>query len=486
MDLRTFGQAIRELAEEKGVAETKVVETIELAIAAAYKKDYGKKGQIIRARFNSESGDLRFSQVKIVVDETMIKSEEEIASEETVASAIAGGGGEPVATPKETDEREELASGGEATEVRKVRFNPERHIMLEEARRTKPDVASGEELEFPLEARRDFGRIASQTAKQVIIQRIREAEREATYGEYKSREGEIVSGIVQRLEGRNVFVDLGRGVGLLPFEEQIPREHYAIGGRLKSLIIGVEKDTRGPGIFLSRSHPRFLKKLFELEVPEIPAGSVEIKVIAREAGSRSKVAVASNDSAIDPVGSMVGQRGVRVSTVINEIGGEKIDIIEWSDDPGEFIANALAPAKVLDVVLNGERREARAVVPDDQISLAIGKGGQNVRLAAKLTGWRIDVHSASAQAPEAAPAIEGVGELPLAQEAAPPAGASVEPSGGARTIELPAQEPAPVSAPSGAADGEPALTPATDGAVALPEMPKPKKRRVTKPKPEKT
>jgi N utilization substance protein A len=391
MDLKTFGQSIRELAEEKSVPEEKIIETIELAVAAAYKKDYGKKTQIIRAKFNPETGALLFSQIKIVVDDSLIKSEEEIAAEEA--------GHEPEAESVGTQPRPEPGDGaektadGESPEGRKIRFNPERHIMVEDARRAKADAQPGEELEFPLEEQHDFGRIASQTAKQVIIQKIREAEREATYTEYKSREGEIVSGIVQRIEGRNVFLDLGRGVGLLPFEEQIPRERYVLGERIKALVLSVEKEIRGPGILLSRSHPRFLIQVFGLEVPEIASGAVEIKAVAREPGSRSKVAVASNDPAIDPVGSMVGQRGVRVSTVINEIGGEKIDIIEWAEDPARFIANALAPAKVLEAEPDPSRRDARVVVPDDQLSLAIGKGGQNVRLAAKLTGWRIDVRS---------------------------------------------------------------------------------------------
>lgn len=400
MDLKSFAQAIRELAEEKGVAESKVIETIELAIAAAYKKDYGKRGQIIKSRFNPETGELRFSQIKIVVDESMIKSEEEIEAEEALHGNIPDDEApvKPAAAKATGEGGEESLFHGETGEARKVRFNPERHIMIDEARQMKPDAKPGEELEFPLEPKSDFGRIASQTAKQVIIQRIREAERDATYGEYKIKEGEIVSGIVQRIEGRNVFVDLGRGVALLPAEEQIPRERVALGERIKALLVLVEKDARGPGMILSRSHPRFLKKLFGLEVPEIAAGNVEIKVMAREAGSRSKIAVASNDPAIDPVGSMVGQRGVRVSTVMNEIRGEKIDIIEWSDNPSRFISNALSPAKIVSVELDADRREAAVIAPEDQLSLAIGKGGQNVRLAAKLTGWRIDVRSAESGA----------------------------------------------------------------------------------------
>ncbi len=418
MDLKTFGQAIRELVEEKGVGEDKVLETIELAIAAAYKKDYGKKGQIIRAKFNPASGDLKFSQIKIVVDESMIKSEEEISAEEEAAKETEGQDKiRAMKIRRESEEAaEDLTPPKDESEIKKVRFNPERHIMLEEAEKLDKGAKAGEEMEFKLETRSDFGRIASQTAKQVIIQRIREAEREAIYDEYKSREGEIASGLIQRIEGRNVFIDLGRGIGVLTAEEQIPREHYSLGERVKSLIILVEKEGRGPGIFLSRSHPRFLRKLFELEVPEILAGSVEIKAVAREAGSRSKVAVVSNDPAIDPVGSMVGQRGVRVSTVMNDLGGEKIDIIEWAEEPARFVANSLSPAKILDVEVNDERREATSIAPDDQLSLAIGKGGQNVRLAAKLTGWKIDVRPVSGKSGGRTPPAAAVEETAPSEE----------------------------------------------------------------------
>ncbi|MBU6414782.1 transcription termination/antitermination protein NusA [Patescibacteria group bacterium] len=408
MDLKNFSQAIRELAEEKGISAERVVETIEMAIAAAYKKDYGQRGQIVRAKLSPETGDIKFSQVKIVVDETMIKSEEEIAAEEEERARRLAETVEEVSSGKahtrRSDEDEEETEEGE----KKVRFNPEKHIMLDEALKIKPDAAVNDEIAFDLEPHEDFGRIASQTAKQVIIQRIREAEREAVYDEYKDKEMQLVSGIIQRIEGKNVFVDLGRGVGMLPFEEQIPREFYRLGERVKAIIILVEKNQRGSGIFLSRIHPELLQKLFELEVPEIASGAVEIKSIAREAGSRSKVAVASNEDGIDPVGSMVGQRGVRVSTVIQEIGGEKIDIIEWSEKPEKFIANSLSPAKVLDVEINEKRKDARAMVPDDQLSLAIGKGGQNVRLAAKLTGWRIDVRSQKTEGASATPEGEAV------------------------------------------------------------------------------
>jgi N utilization substance protein A len=371
MDLKIIKSSLEELAEEKGISKEKVIETIEMALAAAYKRDYGQRGQIVRASFNIETGAISFWQVKIVLDESMIKPEEEE-------------GAEP--------EPEQPTVEGE---LKKVRFNPERHMMIDEARATKSDVVPGEELQFPLEMHKDYGRIAAQTAKQVIIQRVREAEREAIYEEFKEKQGGIVSGIVQRIEGRNVFLDLGRTTAILPAEEQVPHEHYRVGERIKGLLMLTEKNTRAPSIAISRSHPRFVVKLFELEVPEIAQEIVEIKGIAREAGSRSKIAVVSKDDNIDPVGSLVGQKGVRVGTVIAELGGEKIDIISWSADPAKFISNSLSPAKVLDIELNEGTREARVLVDENQLSLAIGRNGQNVRLAAKLTGWKIDIASRS-------------------------------------------------------------------------------------------
>lgn len=396
MDLKSFTQAIEQIADEKGIPKERVFETIEMALAAAYKRDYGERGQIVRAKLEPETGKVAVWQIKIVADETMIKSEEEIAAEEEARARINAeqtrtGTEVQEVKKEETVEIKEESKEEEGGEIKKVRFNPEKHIMIEEAQKIKADAKPGDELEFPLEYHEEFGRIAAQTAKQVIIQRIREAEREAVFDEFKKREGEVVSGLVQRIEGRNVFVDIGRTVGILPFEEQIPRERYRMGERLKVLITLVEKNPRGPGVFLSRSHPRLLKKLFEIEVPEIASGAVEIKSMAREAGSRSKVAVVSHESGVDPVGSLVGQKGIRVSTVINELGGEKIDIIEWSEDSAEFVAHSLSPAKVLNVEVNTRRREAYATAPEDQLSLAIGRGGQNVRLAAKLTGWKIDV-----------------------------------------------------------------------------------------------
>jgi len=396
MDLKTIHSALEQLAEEKGIARERVVETIEMALAAAYKKEYGKRGQMIKAVFNAEDGDVSFSQIKVVVDETMIKTEEEVAEEEAFRQTqenVTENEQESPRGRRKKDDEEEYQAAGEEGELRKVRYNPERHIILEEAREIKKDANVGDELSFSLETHADFGRIAAQTAKQVIIQRIREAEREAVFDEFQDREGEIVSGIVQRLEGRNVFVDVGRSTALLAPEEQIAFERYRIGERVKALLLSVEKNTRGLGLHLSRSHPRFVAKLFELEVPEIATGVVEVRSLAREAGSRSKIAVVSHEEGVDPVGSCVGQKGVRVSTVIGELGGEKIDIIEWDEDPSRFIANALSPARVINVEINAEHKEARVTVAEDQLSLAIGKGGQNVRLAAKLTGWRIDVRS---------------------------------------------------------------------------------------------
>lgn len=368
MDLKQFASALNQISEEKGISAEKVLETIEMALAAAYKKEYGEKGQIIRAKFNPKTGDVKFFQIKIVVDKSMLKPElEEGEMEPSFAEATEGEEGE-----------------------KKIRFNEERHIMLDEAKKIKKDAASGDELEFALETREDFGRIAAQTAKQVIIQRIREAEREAVWNEYKDKEGELVSGMIQRIEPNNIFVDLGKTIAIFPKEEQVYSERYYAGARMKFYILAVNTDSKGPSIVLSRSHPKMISRLFELEVPEIGAGTVEIKSIAREAGSRTKIAVFSNEEGIDPVGSCVGQKGTRVMAVISEIGGEKIDIIEWSEDQEAFVSNAMSPAKVTGVKIL-PRRIAKVYVPENQLSLAIGKNGQNVRLAAKLTGWKIDV-----------------------------------------------------------------------------------------------
>jgi len=352
-DPKQFISAIAQLSEERGISEDKIFETIEAAIAAAYKKDYADKNEVIRARFNRASGKILVFKVRTVVNEASLITEE----------------GEPRS------------------------FNEAREIMLEEAKKIKKKAEIGDELEFELENKEDFGRIAAQTAKQVIIQRVREAERESIVEEYKEKEGGVLAGFVQRVEGDNVFIDLGRSSGILFPSEQIPGENYHRGQRLKVYVTEVKKDVKGDeaGIIVSRSHPSLLIKLFELEVPEVASGAVEIKDIAREAGSRSKVSVCSHEERVDPIGSCVGQRGTRIQTIISELGGEMIDVVEYSEDEKDYIANSLSPAKVNRVELKEKNREAVVTVPSDQLSLAIGRNGQNVRLAAKLTGWKIDV-----------------------------------------------------------------------------------------------
>lgn len=358
-DLKVINSVLDQLEEERGIPKEKVIEAIATALATAYKKEYGKKGQIIRANFDIKTGDVDFYQVKIVVDETRVRMEDEEEAED--------------------DER--------------ARYNTEHHIMIEDAKKIKKNVEIDDEIVFPLEEKNDYGRISAQTAKQVIIQKIREAEKVSVLDEFGQREGDVVSGTVQRIERGNIFIDLGRATGVISYDEQMPGERYRQGERVRAYLYSVEETPRGIFLKLSRSHPQFLAKLFEMEVPEITNETVEIKVIAREAGSRSKIAVFSHDDHIDPVGSLVGQRGVRVSTVMSELGGEKIDIIEWSDDIKKFIEDALSPAKIIDVKINEDEKTAIVEVSSDQQSLAIGRGGQNVRLAAKLTDWKIDIQS---------------------------------------------------------------------------------------------
>lgn len=371
LDLKSLKAALSQLEEERGIPREKTLSAIEDALAAAYKKDYGKRHQFIRSHFDSSTGTVTFEQVKIVVDESMLRDEEEKAS--TLTKGEVG-----VPTSPEAN-------------VGRVKWNEEHHIMLADAKRIKKDAKLGDEIIFPLEAKEDYGRIAAQTAKQVIIQKIREAEKTAVLEEFGKKVGEIISGHVQRLERGSVYVDLGRTTGVIYRTEQIYGEHYRQGERIRALLLAVEETPRGIGLKLSRAHPQFVAKLFEIEAPEIASGTVEIKAIAREPGSRTKMAVVSHENSIDPVGSAVGQRGVRVSTVTSELGGEKIDVIEWSDLPENFIANALSPGKILSIELDEDLREAKVTVAEDELSLVIGRGGQNVRLAARLTGWKIDV-----------------------------------------------------------------------------------------------
>jgi N utilization substance protein A len=376
LDLKALKSALLQLEEEKKIPKEKIIDAIEQSLAAAYKKDYGKKGQIIRVNLDLDSGSTEFYQVKIVVDESTVRFLEE---------------GEDM---EDFLEENTLLL---AEDVKPV-FNPEKHILLEDAKKIKSDAKLDEEIIFPLEMKDDFGRVAAQTAKQVIIQRIREAERGAVMEEYGDQEGQIVNGTVQKVERGIIFVDFNKATGIIPREEQIFGERFITGQRIKAYLTKVEEGNRGVNLFLSRTHPKFLEKLFEVEAPEIASGVVEIKSIAREAGSRSKIAVYSHDDNIDPIGACVGQRGARVTTVMNELSGEKIDIIPWSEDVEEYVSAALSPAKIISIKVDnrkteegGEERVAIVEVANDQLSLAIGKGGQNVRLAAKLTGWKIDI-----------------------------------------------------------------------------------------------
>ena len=363
LDLKTMKSALEQLEQERKIPREKIIDAIEQALAAAYKKDYGKKGQIVRATIDIETGKMEFFQVKIVVDESLVRM-----------------------TTEEEDEDVEIDENDT-----RVRFNEEHHILIEDAKKIKNDAKLEEEIIFPLESKEDYGRIAAQTAKQVIIQKIREAERGAIIDEYGSKEGEIINGFVQKAERGIVYIDFNRATGIMLPEEQIPGEFYRRGDRIRAYLYSVEETPRGVNLKLSRTHPQLIEGLFKMEAPEIASGVVEIKSVAREAGARSKIAVYSNDDHVDPVGSCVGQKGVRVTTVVSELNGEKIDIIPWSADPSEFITSALSPAKVLDIEVMEEEHKAVVEVSPDQLSLAIGKGGQNVRLAAKLTGWRIDI-----------------------------------------------------------------------------------------------
>lgn len=375
-------KAIKQICDEKNIPIESVIETIEAALAVAYRKDFGEKLQNIKVEFDPETAHARVFDTKTVV--------EDISEEELEALRA-----------KEKEEKEKMKSlarevrseveQSPVEEEKKKLYNPKTDIMLSEARKIKTDVNLGDEIRTELFPSAAYGRMAAQTAKQVIIQKLREAERDVIYQHYKTKEGEIINGTIQRVEGRMVLVDLGQATAIMPPQEQIPDDHYMPGQRVKIYLISITKTTKGPEITVSRSHPEMVKKLFTFEVPEIANGAIEIKAVAREAGSRSKIAVESKERNIDPVGSCVGQRGTRVQTVISELGGEKIDIIEYDPDPVQYITNALSPAKILRVELDEKERRAKAVVKEDQLSLAIGKTGQNVRLSAKLTGWRIDI-----------------------------------------------------------------------------------------------
>ncbi|MDY3298716.1 transcription termination factor NusA [Selenomonas sp.] len=335
-----FLDALRALAKEKGVDEDFLFDAIEAALISAYKRNFGS-AQNVRVVLDRHTGAYHVYAIKTVVDEV---------------------------------------------------FDDVQEISLAQARTINEDYEIDDTIEIEVTPA-NFGRIAAQAAKQVVVQRVREAERGIIYEEFMSREGDIVNGLVSRVENRNVFIDLGKTEAILMPAEQIAGETYEHGDQIKAYIVEVKRTSRGPQIVVSRTHPGLLKRLFELEVPEIQEGIVEIKSVAREPGMRSKIAVWSREEDVDPVGSCVGHKGLRVQAIVDELGSEKIDIVKWNEDSAKFIANALSPAKVVSVAVNEDEKVSRVVVPDYQLSLAIGKEGQNARLAAKLTGWKIDIKS---------------------------------------------------------------------------------------------
>jgi transcription termination/antitermination protein NusA len=370
-NIEEIKQAIQVICEEKNISIDSVIESIEAALGAAYRKDFGDKNQNIKVKFDLETGNIKVWDEKTIVKDKDL--EEEAEEYQKIKDSL-----------KEGDEIPEDFH----------RFNPKTELMITDAKEVSKKSKIGDELKIKLEIPSDFGRIAAQTAKQVIIQRLREAERETILNEFKKKEGEVINTIVQRREGPNVIVDLNKTMGLLPPEEQVRNDNYSTGSRLRVIILKVEDSNRGPRIIVSRAHPEVVNKIFTLEVPEIANDIVEIKAIARDPGSRTKIAVHSKEENIDPVGSCVGQKGSRVQTIINELGGEKIDIIQWNKDAATFIKNSLSPAKIMNIELNKKESSAIVQVDEDQLSLAIGRDGQNVKLAAKLTGWKIDIEGA--------------------------------------------------------------------------------------------
>lgn len=366
-----FYAAISQIAAERGIPKEAIVEVMEKALVTAYRRTLGNNPPPIEVtvKLDPQTGQARVYAEKQVVDDVL-------------------------------DDRFE--------------------IDIKDARRIKTDVELGETV-LVESTPNDFGRIAAQTAKQVILQGIKEVEREHIYGEFMDREGELVTATVQRVAKGNVILELGKAEAILPPKEQVDSDRYYHGQRLKVYLMEIRREDRGPRLIASRTHKKLIERLFEMEVPEIYNGTVEIKSIARESGLRTKAAVAARQDGIDPVGSCVGMRGIRIQNIVNELNGEKIDVVQWSADPKEFIANALSPAQVVEVQLREEEHAATVIVPDKQLSLAIGKEGQNVRLAAKLTGWRIDIKSASALLDEersAAEARDAADAEALATEAA--------------------------------------------------------------------
>jgi N utilization substance protein A len=395
-------QAIKQICDEKQLSAQAVLETVELALAAAFRKDFGEKNQNVKIIFDPETGAMRAFDVKTVVEETLYeKFLEEEAARKKIAEEAAASGVKPEAPIREEKKPEAPALNADGTPVpEEPVYNPKLNLSLSQAREIKKDAALGEEIKLELEIPAAFGRMAAMTAKQVITQRLREAERNMVYNELKGQEGQIIVGTVQRREGRLLLVDLGRIAAIMPPEEQLPQENFTPGERIKVFVKAVNLGIRGPQIIVSRASEEMVKKLFTLEIPEVSSGTVVLHAVAREAGSRSKVAVSSAQQNIDPIGSCIGQRGTRIQTIIAELGGEKIDVIQYSEDPKQYIAMALSPSKVSKVEVDEASHVAVVTVTPDQLSLAIGRGGQNVRLASALTGWKINIVEASGASAE--------------------------------------------------------------------------------------
>jgi transcription termination/antitermination protein NusA len=415
---RDFVGALLQLNAEKQVPREQLIRTVEEAIAAAYRRIANEED--IHVRIDADSGRIRVYRARVAVAEVE---------------------------------------------------DPLTEFTLDDARAIKSDAQAGELVEMEELDGDTFGRIGAQTAKQVVLQRLREAERDVVFDQYASREGELVNGTVNRAEPRAIILDMGKGVeGILATTEQSPLEHYRIGQNVKAYVLEVRRTPRGPALFVSRTHKGFLKRLFELEVPEIHSGTVEIRAIAREAGSRSKVAVGSRQEGLDPVGATVGQRGARVQAVVAELGGEKIDVIPWNEDPSAFVANALSPAQVLSVDIDQEHRIANVTVPERMLSLAIGREGQNARLAARLTGWRIDIRSdvsvAEAKAAAAAAPAEPAPEISEAASEAIAATAPTDATAESNGAKAPKARKATAAKASATDDAAPPVTKATKAAAA--------------------
>jgi N utilization substance protein A len=400
MPISPIVSAIKQICEEKGISEAEVLEAIEAALAAAYRKDFGQPLQNVRVSFDPGSGEMKVFDLKTVVEDELKEKWEDELKEKTERRER---GEEAPAGVPETEEKEEL------------KYSPKLHTSLTDAEALKEEYKVGDEIKTALEVPASFGRVAAQTAKQVIIQKLKEAERNALMAEFQGKQGHLITGSIGRRERDAVLVDLGRIMALFPTEEQIPEERYITGARMKFLVSEVRSTIKGPQVILSRSRPAFVKEIFSLEIPEIAGGIIEIKGIARAPGSRTKIAVLSKKENVDPVGACIGQRGVRVQTVMAEIGGEKIDVIEFSDDPATLLTRALSPSKPTQITLSEKDKIAYVRLNTDQLSLAIGRGGQNVRLASELTGWVIELQEIK-QAGEVPPEAESK-ESPAESEA---------------------------------------------------------------------